>query len=154
LSLSKSILKSNSTFTAFILILLFVVIVIEFFLIEALQKGVAPQISETNATLMLQSLLAFNAALISFSAIVYSSFLVRDLNIRFLLNLIFWMAATVALFLVSVINTFYAFSHVTSAGLDSSFFVFPLEVTIFAITVFFFSLGSHIVRVRLKDILL
>jgi len=151
---SRSIVKNNTAFTSFILIVLFFVILIEFLLIQALQQGVPSVISENDATLMLQSLFAFNAALLSFSAIVYSVLLARDLNIRFLLSLIFWMAATIGLFMVSVINTFYAFSHVTSNGLASSFFVLPLEVTIFAITVFFFSLVAHIVRVRLKDILL
>jgi hypothetical protein len=151
---SRSIVKNNTTFTSFILAVLLVVILIEFLTIEALQQGVSPLISETNATLMLQSLFAFNAALISFSAIVYSSLLVKDLSFRFLFNLLFWMAATIGLFMVSVINVFYAFPHVTSSGLASSFFVLPLETTIFAITVFFFSLGAHIVRVRLKDIIL
>jgi len=151
---SRSIVRNNKTFTSFILVVLFVIILIEFLAIDALQQGVSSIISENDATLMLQSLFAFNAALLSFSAIVYAALLSRDLNIRFLLSLIFWMAATIGLFLVSVINTFYAFSHVTSSGLASSFFVLPLEMTIFAITVFFFSLAAHIVRVRLKDILL
>jgi hypothetical protein len=150
----RAILKNNKTFTTVIVAILLFIILVEYFLIQTLQQGVPEIISQYDATLMLQSLFAFNAALLSFSAIVYSSFLSRDLNIKFLMNLIVWMAGAIVLFLISIINTFYAFSRMTPSGLESSFLVLPLEVSIFAITVFFFSLASHIVRVRLKDIIL
>jgi hypothetical protein len=150
----RAVLKNNTRFTAVILVILFLIFLVEYFLIQSLQQSVSQVISQYDATLMLQSLFAFNAALLSFSAIVYASFLTRDLNIRYLASLIGWMAGTILLFLVSIINTFYAFSRMTPNGLQSNILVLPLEATIFAITVFFFSLASHIVRVRLKDIIL
>jgi len=151
----NSILKNNTRFTSFSVVILLVIIGFEFLGIQYLQETIAPSISQPDAVLMLQSLITFDAALLSFSAVVYSTFLGREMTLRFLLNLIFWMVSVVILFLLSIIDTFYAFSQVSpDLGLQSKLIVQPLGVTLIATTVFFFSIGVHAVRIRLKDIIL
>ena len=99
-----------------------------------------------NARAMLQSLIEFDRVFLGFSAIVFSSLVSRESSFQRISYIFSAMFATVILFVLSVVFTFYGLASVSSSGTSSDLFARPLDFMIYGISVFFFMIYVHVVK--------
>ena len=97
-----------------------------------------------SARALQQSLIAFNGVLLGFGAIVFGRLLDRAQRFRDLSYTLVFMTATIALYIVAVMNSLYALA-ISASGLVPEEITGPLGFTMFATTVLFFTLYIQMV---------
>ena len=135
--------KRFGTISSFFLL---VILGLEVLGVNLMEQTLPSEIDPINARAMLQSLIAFDGVFFGFSAIVFSSLVSRESSFQRISYIFTAMFATVILFVLSVVSTFYGLASVSSSGLPADVFARPLGFMIYGISVFFFMIYVHVVK--------
>ena len=114
--------------------------------VKVIEQTLPSEVDPLNARAMLQSLIAFDGVFFGFPAIVFSSLVSRESSFQRISYIFTAMFATVILFVLSVVFTFYGLASVSSSCLPSDVFARPLGFMIYGISVFFFMIYVHVVK--------
>ena len=114
--------------------------------VNLIELTLPSELDPLNARAMLQSLIAFDGVFFGFSAIVFSSLVSRESSFQRISYIFSAMFATVILFVLSVVFTFYGLASVSSSGLPAEMFARPLGFMIYGISVFFFMIYVHVIK--------
>ena len=145
----RSLVYTPRNFRILSLVLLVIVLVVELVEVNLLVGTIPPEIQLDNARLVLQSLVAFDGVILGFAGIVFATLLGRESGFAGLSYILVSMIATVAFFVFSVANTFYAMITLTPEGLSAASFIAPFGMALYGLTVFFFTIYFHVARVHL-----
>jgi hypothetical protein len=144
------VLASPRRFRIFSFFVLLVILAFELYGINQLASTLPSTIDIDNSRIILQSLVAFNGVLLGFAAIVFATLISRETVFRRISYIILSMAATVATFLLSVLETFFALATMLD-GLTPANFTRPLGLTIVGTTIFFYTIYIYMVRTYLMS---
>ncbi len=140
------ILASPRRFRIFSVLILILIIAVEIYGVGQLASTLPSTIDIDNSRIILQSIVAFDGVLLGFAAIVFATIIARETVFEIISYIIIAMTATVGTYLLSVISTFYALATMSVDGLTPTMFARPIEETIIATTVFFYTIYVYMAR--------
>lgn len=141
-------LSNPKRFTLVSLVFLAIILAVEVVGVYEIAGNLPGSLTELNARTMLTSLISFDGVFFGFSAIVFSSLVARESSFERISYIFSAMIATVILFVLSVVYSFFALASVGvgSQALSASSFSLPLGFMIYGISVFFFMIYVHVAR--------
>jgi hypothetical protein len=141
----RPIVANPRRFRIFSLLILVLILGLESIAVDQLSTTLPAPVSVENSRVILQSLIAFDGVLVGFGAIVFASLLGRATAFQEISYVMLSMIATVALYMISVMNALYGLALSTN-GLSANVITGPWGLTIYATTVLFFTVYIHMAR--------
>jgi hypothetical protein len=103
-------------------------------------------VSPENARLALQSVISVAGVLMGFTGLLFGALLARESVRGRTFSLLVAMVVTVVMYLLSVLNAFYAILLVGGPGLTSTVLMAPVGFLVYGTSILFFGIAVYMIR--------